>query len=58
MLRAIGKISVKIAKRFDKKMAFFVDFALFFRTIDDLLRCGTIGYGMLENSDKNGLPTV
>ena len=35
------------------KMAFFVDFALFFRTIDGLLR-----YGALENSDKNGLPTV
>ena len=33
-------------------MAFFVDFALFFRTIDSLLR-----YGALENSDKNGLPT-
>jgi hypothetical protein len=26
------------------KMAFFVDFALFFRTIDGLLRYGTIRY--------------
>jgi hypothetical protein len=34
-------------------MAFFVDFALFFRTIDGLLR-----YGALENSDKNGHLTV
>jgi hypothetical protein len=40
------------------KMAFFVDFALFFRTIDGLLRNGTVRYGTLENSDKNGLPTV
>jgi hypothetical protein len=35
------------------KTAFFVDFALFFRTIDSLLR-----YGALENLDKNGHPTV
>jgi hypothetical protein len=41
-LRAIGKISVKNAKRFDKKMAFFVHFAPFFRTIDGLLRYGTV----------------
>jgi hypothetical protein len=44
-------------------MAFFVDFALFFRTIDGMLRYGTVqygalGYGTLENSDKNGFPTV
>ena len=29
------------------KMALFVDFALFFRTIDGLLRYGTIGYGKI-----------
>jgi hypothetical protein len=34
-------------------MAFFVDFALFFRTIDGLLR-----YGTLNNSDKNVLAIV
>jgi hypothetical protein len=34
-------------------MGFFVDFALFFRTIDGLLR-----YGTLENTDKNGLLPV
>jgi hypothetical protein len=34
-------------------MAFFVDFALFFRTIDGLVR-----YGTLEKLDKNGLPIV
>ena len=49
-------------------MVVFVDIALFFRTIDGLLqygtvrydrvRYGTIRYGTLENSDKNGLPTV
>ena len=40
------------------KMAFFVDFALFFRTIDAMLRYGTIGYGTLKNWDKKRLPTV
>jgi hypothetical protein len=40
------------------KMAFFVDFALFLRTIDGLLRYGTVRYETLENWDKNGLPTV
>ena len=35
------------------KIAFFVEIAVFFRTIDGLLR-----YGTLENSDKNGLPIV
>jgi hypothetical protein len=49
-------------------MEFIVDFALFFRTIDGLLRYGTVryarvrystlGYGALEISDKYGLPTV
>ena len=44
-------------------MAFFVDFALFFRTIDGLLRygtvrCGTVRYGALKNSDKFALPIV
>ncbi len=29
-------------------MAFFVDFALFFRTIDGLLRYGTLGYGTVR----------
>jgi hypothetical protein len=51
LLHATGKISVKNAKRFDKKMAIFVDYAVFFRTIDGLLR-----YCLLKNSDKNGLP--
>ncbi len=35
------------------KIAFFVEIAVFFRTIDGQLR-----YGTLENSDKNGLCTV
>jgi hypothetical protein len=52
MLRyAIGKISVKNAKRFDKKMALVVDFALFFRYV-------AVRYGALETSDNNGLPTL
>ena len=34
-------------------MAFFVDFALFFRTIDGLLRYGTIG-GIRRSNDKVG----
>ena len=55
---ALSEKLAKNAKRFDKKMAFFVDFALFFRTIDGLLRYGTIRYGTLENSDKNVLPLV
>ena len=29
------------------KMAFFDDFAVYFRTIDGLLRYGTLGYGTL-----------
>jgi hypothetical protein len=41
-LRAFGKISVKNTKRFDKNIAFFVDIAVFFRTIDGLLRYGTV----------------
>jgi hypothetical protein len=59
-------LSEKIALKTPKvliKMAFFVDFVLFFRTIDGLLRydtvrCGTIRYGTLENSDQNGLPII
>ena len=54
-------------------MTFFVDFALFFRTIDGLFWYGTVSYasiryrtlgyatvryGSLEISDKYGLPTV
>jgi hypothetical protein len=39
-------------------MAFFVDIAAFFRTIDGTLWFGTGGYGTLLKSDKNGLPTV
>ncbi len=35
-LQAIGKISIKNAKEI--KNAFFVDFALFFKTIDDTVR--------------------
>jgi hypothetical protein len=41
-LRAIGKISVKNPKRFDKKMAFFGDFALFFNPV--AVRNGTVRY--------------
>jgi hypothetical protein len=37
-LRAIGKISVTNAKRFDKKWRF----SLILRTIDGLLRYGTV----------------
>ena len=44
-------------------MSFFIDFAVFFKTIDSLLWQGTVRYdrvryGTLENSDKYGLPTV
>jgi hypothetical protein len=39
-------------------MAFFVEFALFFRTIDGMLRYDRVRYGTLENSDKHGLPIV
>jgi hypothetical protein len=47
-------------------MAFFVDFALFSERLTvccgtvrcDTVRYGTVRYGTLENSDKNGLPTV
>jgi hypothetical protein len=47
-------------KTFQYKMAFLVDFALFFRTIDGLLRESTLGYDTvrLKNSDKFALPTV
>jgi hypothetical protein len=33
-------------------MQFFVDFALFFRTIDGLLRYDRLRYGTLKNSDN------
>jgi hypothetical protein len=42
------KLALKTAKQ---KMAFFVDFALFVRTIDGLWR-----YGTLKVSDKFALP--
>ena len=50
-LDAIRKISVKTPNILIK-MAFFVDFALFFRRIDGLLRYGTKGYGTFEILDK------
>jgi hypothetical protein len=54
-LRAIGKISVKNAKRFDKKWRFsFIWCAIF----QNDRRSIAVRYGTLENSDKNGLPTV
>jgi hypothetical protein len=36
------KLAFKKTKRFDKKVAFFVDFEVFFRTIDGLLWYGTV----------------
>jgi hypothetical protein len=59
MERSVFFVSEKLALKTPNvlvKMAFFVDFALFFN--DGLLRYGTLGYGALENSVKNGLPTV
>jgi hypothetical protein len=46
-VRAIGKISDKNSKRFDK-MTFSVAFALFFRMIDGLLRYGAVRYGTVR----------
>jgi hypothetical protein len=42
MVRAdfMSQISIKNPKRFNIKMAFFVDFAVFFRAANDMLRCG------------------
>ena len=42
-----------LSEKLALKMAFFVDFAVFLRTIDGLLR-----YGTVKNSDKFALPTV
>jgi hypothetical protein len=73
-LRAIGKISVKNAKRFDKKWRFSLILRYFqndrrsvavrydavrYDTVrNGTIRYGSVRYGTLENSDKNGLPTV
>jgi len=56
--RAVGKISVKNAKRLDKRGGFFLHFALFFSTIDGTVRYDRGRYGALEISDEYGLPTV
>jgi hypothetical protein len=43
----------KLALKTPNDLTFSIAFALFFRTIDGLLR-----YGALKNSDKFALPTV
>jgi hypothetical protein len=42
-----GHVHASNTKELLNKTAFFVDFAIFFRTIDGLLRYGSLGYGMV-----------